>query len=827
MRTTLIAVLALSAFSACNEPPGAPGVAIEPAEPRTDDGLQAVITEEAVDPNKNDTVTYTYEWQVDGTPVPDITGADVPADRTKRGEVWAVTVTPADDKESGPGETATVTVGNTKPVATASIAPESPLSSDDLLLTVETEDADGDTVNTTVSWTRDGDNAAISSQRIPSDRTRPGQVWEATVIPQDAREAGEPVVTSVMIENQAPTVEEVYIRPPTAYEKSVLEAVIDASDPDRDELTYTTEWFVNGVSLGVGTDTTLDGESFSRGDTVEAQGVANDGIADSPALKSEGVTILNTPPTLLSAAITPTEAYEDTVLSCAPTGWADDDGDIEDYRFEWLIDGVLIATTATVDGSVFAKGDDVACAVIPFDGTDEGRPVTARPVEILNTAPSLTDIEISPEDPVSGTDISAAVTGASDLDEDPVTIEIEWFVDGRKVASGPSLPAGSYIKDEEIYALATPDDGEDEGVPVKSNTVTSVNAPPTIESFSLSPIPLFSRDTAAISIVTDDWDGDTLTLSYEWTINGTAYGDTSTSAIPSSDTTKGDIVEVTVTVNDGEEDGDTATDTETVKLLLDAPGLTIDPEQPKSSDDLFCEVTTPTVDADGDPVSYVFTWYADGTEYKGTTSKTDWDDDTVPSSATSDGEEWECEAYAVSKNGASESATTDVIVGNLVSGFSGKLGPVFKGWFQCEGYLDKAGSEDIPGTYNTKGEWGDDCTDTSYTNVKLVCGSSKSKYRYIDVKKNVFSTKLTAYPERSLITEAKDQSGTSWSFNDNAIYATSNDMHAGRSWWGGGLGCSESNANITINNVSSCTWEANNCFGQNLTGDRYLWVYVK
>jgi hypothetical protein len=22
-------------------------------------------------------------------------------------------------------------------------------------------------------------------------------------------------------------------------------------------------------------------------------------------------------------------------------------------------------------------------------------------------------------------------------------------------------------------------------------------------------------------------------------------------------------------------------------------------------------------------------------------------------------------------------------------------------------------------------------------------------------------------------------------------------------------------------------WEASNCFGQNLTGDRYLWVYVQ
>lgn len=98
-----------------------------------------------------------------------------------------------------------------------------------------------------------------------------------------------------MIENQAPTVDDVFIRPPTAYEKSVLEAVVDGSDPDREELAFTTEWFINGVSQGLGTELEIDGESFDRGDSVEVQAVTNDGIADSPPLKSEAVVILNTP----------------------------------------------------------------------------------------------------------------------------------------------------------------------------------------------------------------------------------------------------------------------------------------------------------------------------------------------------------------------------------------------------------------------------------------------------------------------------------------------------------------------------------------------------
>jgi len=149
-----------------------------------------------------------------------------------------------------------------------------------------------------------------------------------------------------------------------------------------------------------------------------------------------------------------------------------------------------------------------------------------------------------------------------------------------------------------------------------------------------------------------------------------------------------------------------------------------------------------------------------------------------------------------------------------VPGFSGELGPVFgNGWLQCEGYLDKPGGDDIPK------EWGNDCAKAEYKNVKLVCGLSKSSYRYIDVKKNVFLLGLSAYPESGLIYDAN------YGGYENVIYATGNHPHNSVSWWAGGDGCNESSKNTTINN--SCGWEASNCFGQGLGGERYLWVYVK
>ncbi|MBI4701413.1 MAG: hypothetical protein HY744_09675 [Deltaproteobacteria bacterium] len=155
-----------------------------------------------------------------------------------------------------------------------------------------------------------------------------------------------------------------------------------------------------------------------------------------------------------------------------------------------------------------------------------------------------------------------------------------------------------------------------------------------------------------------------------------------------------------------------------------------------------------------------------------------------------------------------------------VPGFSGEEGPAFgqQGWVQCEGYLDKAGGDHVPK------EWGNDCTDLKYNQLRVVCGASPVKYRYLDVKKNVFRDGLSAYPETGLITAAKDQDGNDFAVK-NEIYAAGNHPHTGTSWWNGGDGCNESAPNLTVNNA--CSWEAANCFGQGLGSDRYLWIYVK
>jgi len=70
--------------------------------------------------------------------------------------------------------------------------------------------------------------------------------------------------------------------------------------------------------------------------------------------------------------------------------------------------------------------------------------------------------------------------------------------------------------------------------------------------------------------------------------------------------------------------------------LPSAPTTDITPAEPLTSDDLVCVITTPSVDIDGDPVSYSHQWYRNGELQLVLTT------DTVPYQLTTKNETWRC-----------------------------------------------------------------------------------------------------------------------------------------------------------------------------------------
>jgi hypothetical protein len=105
----------LLAENSCNSAPTAPEVSISPSDPTAgEDDLVCSIDSESYDPD-GDTISYTFEWEVDGVSSSDATtttetGDTISADDLSGDEEWTCTVTADDGTDESDSDSSTVTV---------------------------------------------------------------------------------------------------------------------------------------------------------------------------------------------------------------------------------------------------------------------------------------------------------------------------------------------------------------------------------------------------------------------------------------------------------------------------------------------------------------------------------------------------------------------------------------------------------------------------------------------------------------------------------------------------------------------------------------------
>jgi hypothetical protein len=282
----------------------------------------------------------------------------------------------------------------------------------------------------------------------------------------------------------------------------------------------------------------------------------------------------NSLPTVTSAAISPSPAYVGDTLTCIYQGFRDGDGDSDNCRIEWLINGLGAATGQTLAGG-FVAGDTVECWVIPNDGTEDGEP-TIDSLVIQNSLPELAALVLTPLDPDTDDVLTAIPAGPSDPDGQEVSLRYTWTVDGEALDhEGDSLDGAVWFdKGQVIGVSATPSDGEAEGAAVFAETAVVVNSPPTAPGVDITPAqPLAGEDAlrCVVEVEAEDPDGDALDYRFEWTVDGALYegaaetvypGDT----VPASATATGQRWVCTAWADDGEDGG--ASDAAAVTLTF-------------------------------------------------------------------------------------------------------------------------------------------------------------------------------------------------------------------------------------------------------------------
>ncbi|MCB9778817.1 MAG: hypothetical protein H6742_09660 [Alphaproteobacteria bacterium] len=431
-----------------------------------------------------------------------------------------------------------------------------------------------------------------------------------------------------------------------------FEALVQTFDSDEDITSVTHSW-VSGT------------ETMCTSAAVQADGIAYcDFVFDGVSERTVTVTVTDSFLDTASATVT-VNVLENTAPSITLTtpGGGDFFEPGELIVFEAEVDDaedsaedLVVEIISSLDGNMgldptpsssgswtgagtLSNGDHLITARV----TDSaGRSDQATATISVNARPGAPGVVITPDPAASGYELKAVVTTpASDPEGDAITYRYDWYLGSTLYQSGSNdrISRGVTVRDEYWEVYAYPNDGFGYGDPGYAN-VTIENSPPAIDSVAISPAAPTTVDTlTAVPAGWDDQDSDPERYRYQWTVNDTIDASETSSTYPAAKTEKGDLVKVTVTPYDSFESGDPvdSTTTEIVNSQPTEPTISISPEDPEPEDSLYCDVDVRSTDADGDTVSYVYSWYKDG-------ALTSITGNVVDSSYTRHGEGWECNA---------------------------------------------------------------------------------------------------------------------------------------------------------------------------------------
>ena len=504
---------------------------------------------------------------------------------------------------------------------TAELGPAGATTLDEITLTYEeATDPDGDSPRHRILWTRDEYLVDVPpGTNFPSETASKGEVVRVEIIASDGEFESAAWGDSLIIGNAPPFISEISLYPVDATTEDVLSVVVEADDPDDDDVSLAYAWTRDGEGADVGNASEIGAEETLKGEVWSVTVTPSDGeVSGEPA--SAEVKIGNSAPTLGALYITADLSTGDQV-GAVPIDADDPDGDDVTVTVEWLIDGVLAETdtlepgetTALLD-AVFVKGDSIQARAWGNDGFLDSNVVESEVETVANTAPTIDEVTITPSEGQESTTFECLVSGKADPDEDTVTIRYDWIVSGSSLKMNQStLDGDDFDKHDTVSCKATPTDGFDDGDTLESDTANVVNTPPTLDSVSLNETSPVVTETisAAPSGFADD-DGDSASYSFAWYVDGTKQSSTSTSLALTS-YSRGDEVYCRITPNDGEEDG-TAVKSDVATIANSPPSLSaasVTPSAPGTEDDLVLATGT-TSDADGDDVDLSYEWYLNG-----------------------------------------------------------------------------------------------------------------------------------------------------------------------------------------------------------------------
>ena len=382
--------------------PTAPTVSIDPATPYTSNDLTALLDVVSTDP-EGDTITYTYTWTVDGTLSSTHTTETVAGSDTTKGEVWEVTVTPADPYGSGVAGIASTTILNSSPIlSSVTVSPNSGVTtSTELTCGYSATDADDDTLTAAFQWT-DSSGTILGSTDVltlTAETVQPNEVVTCEVTVDDGDGGTAVMDNTITVDNTDPVIDSLTITPATGITTSttlICEAVVSDADGETPTVSYV--WTDGaGTTLGATDTLILSPARQTPGDVITCEVIASDAFGGSVS-QSTDVTVENTPPTIDSVSISPdTGVTTSSVLTCTAIA-SDDDGGTPTISYMWTDpSGAVLgsAGTLTLTPTTVSPADEVTCTATASD-IHGGSSLDSATVTVENTVPTVDSLSITP-----------------------------------------------------------------------------------------------------------------------------------------------------------------------------------------------------------------------------------------------------------------------------------------------------------------------------------------------------------------------------------------------------------------------------------------------
>ena len=473
------------------------------------------------------------------------------------------------------------------------------------------------------------------------------------------------ITETIVVSNTPPTASDVQISPSSATSSDDITLTYTFSDQDigDTESGTTIHWSFNGTHQPQfdGMMTILS-TFTSKGDNWQASVTPSDGEDFGATESSNTITVLNSLPTISSAAISPLNPTSSEDLIASKSGDLDNDEDALTFEYRWYLNGILqdgLDGFSVVPSLATRAGDSWEVEVRAHDGDGHSSWVRSNPVSIVgdesNNAPTVDSITVSPANPKT-LDTLVAFSTSSDADMDSiVNTQYRWLKnDVLTLITTSTLDSTMTAKGDVWVVEVRVNDGTEWSNWTSSPNIEILNSAPELESVNISISEATTNQNVTVMATMSDVDGDQQTMSVTWYLEGEIQLEYNNQAtLPSSATNKGESWTAVVQANDGEAMS-SQSETLSVIILNSEPLLSVSLENATSQDDLSVQTTIADIDGDTTEVSSI-TWFRNGFRESSLDGATN-----VPSSYLGPGQIWSVEVVVT--DGSSTANSTDTII---------------------------------------------------------------------------------------------------------------------------------------------------------------------